>query len=178
MNRLILDLCAGTGSASEPYKRHGYEVRRIDLPEDVRLVELPDEPVHGIIAAPPCTHLAGSGARWWNEKGEGALLDALSIADACVRLATFCRPKWWVLENPIGRLSRFYGPPRYYFDPFYFGDPYPKRTALWGEFNIPRMNPVVPTDNRIHTMSPGPDRAKNRSITPEGFARLFCEANP
>ena len=53
--RLILDLCGGTGAWSKPYREAGYTVRSVDLPEDVRLVEQPKEPVHGILAAPPCT---------------------------------------------------------------------------------------------------------------------------
>ena len=70
-NKIILDLCGGTGAWSAPYKEAGYDVRNITLPEyDVRNYKIPDEPIYGILAAPPCTHLAGSGARWWNEKGQ------------------------------------------------------------------------------------------------------------
>ena len=54
--KLILDLCGGTGSWSKPYAEAGYHVRIIDLPEDVRLLEPPRAPVHGILAAPPCTY--------------------------------------------------------------------------------------------------------------------------
>ena len=61
--KLILDLCGGTGSWSKPYKDAGYDVRVVTLPEhDVRLYQ-PPQGVYGILAAPPCTHLAGSGAR-------------------------------------------------------------------------------------------------------------------
>jgi hypothetical protein len=46
--------------------------------------------------------------------------------------------KFWVLENPwYGRLKWFLGKPNYIFDPWEFGDPYKKRTALWGYFNEP-----------------------------------------
>jgi site-specific DNA-cytosine methylase len=119
-DRIILDLCGGTGSWSQPYREAGYDVRIVDSlvnGQDVRLFELPEFPVHGILAAPPCTHLAASGARWWAEKGEDKLFEALSIADACLRLVWACKPVWWALENPVGRLSRFYGQPKMYFDP-------------------------------------------------------------
>ena len=61
MSKIILDLCGGTGSWSHPYKDAGYDVRVITLPEDIRFSK-PCKNVHGILAAPPCCHLAGSGA--------------------------------------------------------------------------------------------------------------------
>lgn len=181
-DRIILDLCSGSGAWSEPYRKaKGYDVWDVELEKgrDVRTLEYCRESIHGILAAPPCTHLSGSGARWWEEKGEKALLEALSIVDACLRVVVVHRPKWWALENPVGRLTRYLGPPRMYFDPWWFGDGWTKKTALWGEFNIPRLNPVQPEPkNPIHHMPPSPERSKLRSITPASFARAFFEANP
>lgn len=120
----MLDLCGGTGSWSAPYVAAGYDVVLIDpagdeLPgvetirADVRTWELPRawRPA-GVLAAPPCTDLAGSGARWWAAKGPDALLTALAIADACVRLAVLSRAEWWALgsRRPSGpRSSRSTG---------------------------------------------------------------------
>lgn len=183
--KIILDLCGGTGAWSRPYAEAGYDVRIVDIinGQDVRLFEFLDEPVHGILAAPPCTHLAASGARWWKEKGERALLEALSVVDACLRIVVACRPKWWALENPVGRLSRFLGPPRLIFQPYEYGDPWAKKTCVWGDFNIPKKRPVEPHPDpkireRIWRMPPAPERSLLRSITPPGFARAFMEANP
>lgn len=181
MNKpIILDLCAGTGAWSQPYVDAGYDVRRITLPDqDVRLLKAPAERIHGILAAPPCTHFASSGARWFKEKGEQALLEGLAVVDACLRIILTANPEWWCLENPIGRLVRYLGKPKFYFNPCDYGDPYTKRTCLWGEFNIPKKKSVIPEQkNRIHFMPPSPDRAKLRSITPPGFAKAFFEANP
>lgn len=179
--RKIFDLCAGTGAWSQPYADAGYDVWRITLPTaDVRLVNYDAlKNVHGILAAPPCTHLSGSGARWWKEKGEKALLDGLSVVDACLRVIMLAKPKFWALENPVGRLVNYLGPPKMYFDPCDYGDPWTKRTALWGEFNEPERSPIEPEPrSRIWTMPPGPKRSKLRSITPPEFARAFFEANP
>ena len=199
-NKIILDLCGGTGTWSEPYSKTGYDVRLIDIENgrDVRKFGFLDEPIYGVLAAPPCTHLAGSGARWWKEKGEGALLEALSVVDACLRIVAVHKPKWWALENPVGRLTRYLGPPRMYFDPWWFGDCWTKKTALWGEFNVPHLKPVEPIKdipkglhcqdiayskllthgkNPIWYMPPSSERSKLRSITPHGFARAFFEAN-
>lgn len=190
MSRIILDLCGGTGSWSKPYADAGYDVRVIDFQEwlggnestgDVRLMEfLQGRSVHGILAAPPCTHLARSGAIWWAKKGPAALLEGLAVADACCRIALLHRPKWWALENPEGRIRRFYGPPRHTFNPCDYGDPWTKKTLLWGDFAIPAKQPVASDVivNWVETFSPGPNRARLRSATPPGFAQAFFEANP
>ena len=177
-NKIILDLCGGTGAWSKPYKDAGYDVRLITLPDnDVRNYQ-PPENVYGILAAPPCTHLSGSGARWWKQKGDGALLEALSIADACLRIVAICNPFWWALENPVGRLRRYYGDPTLLFNPCDYGDPYTKKTLVWGNFNLPKKMPVEPTEgSKIHLYPPSDDRARLRSITPQGFAKAFFEAN-
>ena len=179
-NHVILDLCGGTGAWSRPYSEAGYDVRIIDMEngQDVRKLEHIGDSVCGILAAPPCSHLAVSGARWWGEKGEAALLEALSVVDACLRIVVVAKPKWWALENPVGRLSRYLGPPKLTFQPCEYGDPWTKRTCLWGEFNIPKKDPVEPTEGgKIWRMPPSPDRPKLRSITPPSFARAFFEVN-
>ncbi len=178
MSKIILDLCGGTGAWSKPYSDAGYDVRLVTLPDDVRLYQPPSS-VHGILAAPPCTHLAGSGARWWAEKGVGALLDGLSIVDACLRIVTVCEPVWWCLENPVGRLVHYIGKPVMYFHPYEYGDFYQKKTCLWGKFNKPAQDLVLPLEGqKIWRMAPSPDRAAKRSITPSGFANVFFRANP
>ena len=183
IGRVILDLCGGSGAWSEPYRLNGYDVRIIDWPNDVRLLHLPNYPIYGILAAPPCTHLAGSGARWWDTKGEGCLLDALSIVDACLRIVLIKDPIFWALENPVGRLSKFLGKPKMYFNPCDYGDGYTKKTALWGKFNKPESI-YKPTFgdlswkiSKIHLMPPSEDRPALRSVTPQGFAWAFYEAN-
>lgn len=194
--KIIVDLCGGTGSWSAPYQEDGgYDVRIIDPQEwldgdtgtgDVRLYEIYDpkkrkfrDDIYGILAAPPCTDFSVSGARWFKRKGEARLLNALSIADACLRICVLAKPRaFWAAENPIGRLVRYWGPPRLYFQPCDYGDPYTKKTGLWGEFNEPVKTPVEPTEgSKMHRMGPSPERALLRSTTPPGFARQFFLAN-
>jgi hypothetical protein len=177
--KIILDLCGGTGAWSNPYADNGYDVRLITMPIiDVRLWQYRMKDVYGILAAPPCTHLAGSGARWWDAKGEEALLEALSVVDACLRAVVLYEPVFWCLENPVGRLVDYLGKPKMYFNPCDYGDPWTKKTCLWGKFNEPKKTPVEPEGkNPIHHCSPGPNRQKIRSKTPPGFAKAFYEAN-
>jgi len=177
MSKIILDLCGGTGAWSTPYREAGYDVRLITLPEnDIRLFFPPKE-VYGVLAAPPCCHLAGSGARWWKEKGTQALLEGLSVVDACLRVIMISQPIFWALENPVGRLVHYLGKPTLYFHPFHYGDPYTKKTCLWGNFNIPKQNIVEPTEgSKIHIRLFGWQK-EERSITPPSFAKAFFEAN-
>ena len=180
---LILDLCSGTGAWSRPYKDNGFKVLRIDVKNgiDVRLFKKVPY-VYGVLCAPPCTHLSASGARWWDEKGEVALIEALSIVDACLRIVLIHKPKFWCLENPVGRLSNYLGKPAYTFHPNdyarYSDDPitneYSKRTCLWGKFNIPPMKRgLMRNKNYINYISPSKNRSEQRSITPNGFANAF-----
>jgi len=192
-SKIIYDLCCGTKAWSKPYEEAGYDVRPIDIENgyDVRLLKKPEEAVYGILAAPPCTHLCLGGARYWMEKGDIALLEALAVVDACLRFIMATKPKFWALENPTGRLVHYLGPPRMYFNPCDYGNPYTKKTALWGEFNPPgKWNPIAPVKktpgqhsmdvwNRKHKgISFGKkERSRIRSITPSGFAQAFFEAN-
>jgi hypothetical protein len=175
---LILDLCGGTGAWSKPYREAGYQVETISLPRDVRLEKrVLSQVVHGILAAPPCNHFSMSGARWWAGKGDAALLEGLSIVDACLRAVMVYKPAWWALENPIGRLIDYLGQPVMTFQPCDFGDPYTKQTCLWGSFRYPIMSPVAPTEgSKMHRMSS--TQKEERAVTPAGFARAFFEANP
>ena len=188
MNMLILDLCSGTGSWSKPYKDHGYAVIKVDITkgEDIRLFEAKYPNVYGILAAPPCTHLSGSGSRWWKQKGKEKLLEALSIVDACMRIIMVHNPRFWCIENPVGRLTTYLGKPKHTFHPNdyagYAENPitneYQKLTCLWGEFNIPRKKRgQMRKKTFIHTMGPSPDRAKERSRMSDGFAKAFFMFN-
>lgn len=185
MTPIILDLCGGTGSWSLPYREAGYDVRIVTLPEqDVRLMALPSEPIHGILAAPPCTYFCRMRMCRGRPTDE-QFRDGFSVLDACLRIVVACRPKWWVLENPEGYLRQWLGDPVLKFDPCDFGDPWTKRTWLWGQFVTPatnRVEPVVPwIDSR--TGHPKARRgvartAEERAQTPPGFAQAFFEANP
>jgi hypothetical protein len=176
----VLSLCDYTGEWSRPYREAGYDVRQVDLKHgggDVRLFKALNHPVRGILAAPPCDHFAASGARWWEGKGEQAVLDGLAIVDACMRVVLTHNPIWWVLENPVGRLKDYLGEPRMSFDPADYGDPYTKKTLLWGVFKEPLMCPVEPVEgSKIHRMSSS--WKTQRSATPSGFAEAFFKANP
>lgn len=138
MSRIILDLCGGTGSWSEPYRRAGYDVRLVTLPEkDVRDY-YPPVGVRGVLAAPPCTEFAVSGARWWASKPKVLLDEALSVVWACLQIIQIANPQWWALENPVSRLPRFIGPYRYTFQPWQYGDPWLKRSCVWGTARRPK----------------------------------------
>jgi len=195
--KVILSLCDHSGNWLMPYREEGYDVRQIDLKhgQDVRLMMIPKEKIYGILAAPPCTEFSSSGARWWESKGEPALLSGLSIFDACCRLVLFCDPVFWAFENPAGRLKHYIGEPAFLFNPCDYGshgEAYTKKTCLWGKFNAPKpKGQLKPTTGRtghhsideflIHeqgkNLSSFEKRNQARSVTPLGFSFAFFEAN-
>lgn len=189
MTKTILSLCDHSGVWSKPYVDSGYEVIKVDIKAgvDVRLFEYPGS-VHGIIAQPPCTHFAGSGARWWEGKGDAAIIEGLAVVDACLRFVAVCSPDWWVLENPVGRLKNWIGPWSHTYQPWEYAlcsdtpdtEAYTKRTCLWGNFTMPdkQAHPDgAVLGSKMHLLPPGPERAALRSLTPQGFARAFFEVN-
>jgi len=188
-DKLILSLCDFSGAWSKPYFDAGYDVRRVDIltGQDVRLLTIPEKPIYGVLAAPPCTDFSASGACWWKKKGEKALVESLSIVDACLRFSILA-DAFWVLENPVGRLGRYLGKPVWRFNPCDYGDPYTKKTCLWGKFNIPEFNkvPAPKVTEGHHSIDHflknkgeklGRNRSMLRSITPAGFAEAFFKAN-
>lgn len=139
-------------------------------------------PVHGVLAAPPCTHFSGSGAWKWEEKDHGGKTnEALATVMACLRLIARWKPQWWALENPVGRLRRLVpslGNPTLIFHPCDYGDPFTKKTLVWGNFQIPEKKPVRPIGSKAYELFPSEDRAILRSATPLGFAEAFFKSNP
>ena len=186
--KIILDLCGGTGSWSQPYKDAGYDVHLVTLPDnDVRLFE-PIDNVYGILAAPPCTEFSFAKHFHGNGNYSHNFLQGLETVSACLRIVTACRPKFWALENPKGYLQKWLGRPRFTFEPFYYGDSYQKQTCLWGEFNVPQPVTVAKPEEMVkfsmlksHEIHPEfygvYDRQTRRAITPKGFAQAFFEAN-
>lgn len=167
--RVILDLCAGSGAWSAPYKRAGYRVVRVTLPQkDVRTFVAKGLRVWGIVAAPPCTEfsLVRNGSKKPRDFAGG-----MECVNAVLRIVQQTRPQWWALENPVGMLSQWLGTPRDVFDPCDFGDPWTKRTALWGSFALPSRGPFVrPIAGKTSLVR----AAAERAVTPAGLrARLF-----
>ena len=120
-----------------------------------------------MIAHPPCTHLAVSGARWFKDKQQeqsDALDFVRRLLDAPIlRIA---------LENPISIISSRIRKPDQIIQPWQFGHGETKATCLWLK-NLPKLMPtniVEGREARVHKMSPGPDRWKERSRTYQGIA--------
>jgi len=185
----VLSLFDRTGAWACPYRDRGDAVTCLDITrgEDVRLAKYMTDPPDVVLAAPPCTHFSGSGARWWEAKGVNAVTEGLALVDAVMRIVLVHQPAVWAIENPVGRLSQWIGPPSFIFDPSEFAgwadDPaseaYTKRTCLWGRFDIPEKKPVPPILGSImHKLPPSDDRGALRSVTPQGFARAFAASNP
>ena len=92
-----------------------------------------------------------------------------------------------MIENPVGKFSDHMGKPDHRFNPCDYGgylepegDAYTKKTCLWtgNGFRMPEPRPVEPLEgSKMHLMTPGPEREKQRSATPMGFAEAVYQAN-
>lgn len=209
-HKTILSLFDKSGVWSKPYKDAGYTVIQVDIQNrnSIDVFELMDDVmkqvvegkseginvnVYGILAAPPCTDFAGSGARWWKGKEKqpanydnkhtfefkNTLEHSVAMVYCIEEIVAQLNPVFWVIENPVGRLGKLVpeiGKP-WYFQPSDFGDPYTKKTGLWGKFNIPQKAPVLPLFSSIIQSKMGSKDKDKRSKTPAGFAKAFFKAN-
>lgn len=170
---------------------------------------------YGLLSAPPCTDFAVSGAKHFAKKDASKeraghkdiadnTVDLHVILVECVLLLieqveqlTGHRFKFWAMENPVGRIERLCPSIKQYrkmlFNPCDYGDPYTKKTILWGEFNTDLVrNPVTPVfveyvgkSGKVSRFAPqfGKTGGKSektkaiRSATPMGFAKAFFNAN-
>jgi hypothetical protein len=202
--KTILHLCADIGSDSRHYQLDpAYEVIKIGKNIGVENYHA-DRPIHGIIANPVCTEFSVAKGH-----GKGNHKAGMVLVTECLRIINQAQPVWWVLENPAtGTLGLVWKKPRYTYEPWQYGDPWTKKTGLWGKFTMPK--PLYTAWEQV-PKNPGlyirPGRKKPglaflhksamthvpawhwaldmvktdmdfRSMCPDGFARAFKEANP
>ena len=180
----VLVACEFSGAVREAFRRRGHSAYSCDIlpAEDgseyhiqgdvACLLSDPHEKWDLMIAHPPCTHLAVSGARWFKEKAreQAEALDFVRmLMDAPIpRIA---------IENPISVISSKIRKPDQIIQPWQFGHGETKATCLW----LKNLPPLVPTnivtgrEARVHRMPPGPDRWKERSRTFTGIAEAMAD---
>ena len=176
----VLVACEFSGIVREEFKKLGHDAWSCDF-EDT---EIPGQHIKGdvlsvlnngwdlMIAHPPCTYLAVSGARWFKDRMEPqhkALEFVKMLMDAPI-------PKI-AIENPISVISSKIRKPEQIIQPWQFGHPETKATCLWLK-NLPLLNPtniVSGRENRIHKMPPSVNRGKERSRTYKGIAEAIAE---
>lgn len=195
--RVVLSLFDTSGEWSAPWHEAGYEVHRFDIQDGVDINDFSVEyltdtlglsDVYAIIAAPPCTDFSSSGAHAWQKKdADGRTAASIRLVEQTLNTVELFKPAVWAMENPTGRLGSVrkdgaglmgLPKPRMTFQPNNFGDPYTKRTLLWGDFetNLP-LAPVEATEGSKVTEKLSSSDKYGRSLTPEGFAYAFFMAN-
>jgi site-specific DNA-cytosine methylase len=125
-----------------------------------------------LIAHPPCTDLAASGAWKFAEKG-----DRPTLALEFVKELMAAPIPRIAIENPIGLLSTNLRKPDQIVQPWWFGHREVKATCLWLK-GLPKLratNPVIAFESKIYAMTESPTRAKDRSRTYEGVALAMAE---
>lgn len=181
----VLVACEYSGRVRQAFRDLGHEAWSCDLlpaedgsefhlQKDVGLVT-DGVHVHGagfrcwdlMIAHPPCTHLAVSGSRWFKDKAkeQSEALDFVRLLMAAP-IPRIC------IENPISVISSRIRKPDQIIQPWQFGHGETKATCLWLK-GLPKLTPTNIVDGRearVHRMSPGPNRWKERSRTYQGIA--------
>lgn len=170
----ILIACEFSGIVRDAFIKHGHNAVSCDLlPTEKPGPHIQDDVLKHLsgwdmmIAHPPCTHLAVSGARWFKDKvkeQEEALAFVQALLDAPIN--KIC------LENPISIISTKIRRPTQIIQPWQFGHGEVKATCLW----LKDLSPLIPTDivdgriPRVHHIPPSEDRWKERSRTLLGIA--------
>lgn len=137
MTKVILHLCADTGSDTKPWRDAGYEVILVGKNIGVENYH-PPKNVYGIIANPVCTEFSTARSDGKARNPE----EGMKLVRECQRIIEEASAggglKFWVIENPArGVLRKYLGEPVYQYEPWWYGSPWTKQTALWGKFNIP-----------------------------------------
>lgn len=176
----VLVACEYSGRVRDAFIKRGHEAISCDLLP----TEVPGPHYEGdvkdilydgwdlMIAHPPCTHLAVSGARWFKDK-QKEQQEALEF----VQLLLNAPIPRIALENPVSIISSRIRKPTQTIQPWQFGHGEVKRTCLW----LKNLPPLVPTnivegrEAKVHMMPPGPDRWKERSRTYLGIAEAMAE---
>lgn len=171
----VLIACEFSGIVREAFIARGHNAVSCDLlPTEIPgphiqgdVIPILDQGWDLMIAHPPCTHLAVSGARWFKEKTqeqEEALEFVRKLLEAPIQKIA--------LENPVSIISSRVRKPDQIIQPWQFGHGETKKTCLWLK-NLPNLIPsniVSGRDDRIHKMAPSKERWKERSRTYTGIA--------
>ena len=189
----VLVACEFSGTVRDAFTARGHHAMSCDLlpsetpglhhQGDVRdVLDGGETPWDLLIAHPPCTDLAVSGARHFAAKrADGRQQAALDF----VRLLLDAPVPRIAVENPVSIISSHIRPATQYVQPWMFGHPETKKTGLW----LVNLPPLVPTDDveqqmlqlppaerhRVHRMPPGPDRWRERSRTFPGLAAAMAD---
>lgn len=176
----VLIACEYSGVVRDAFLRLGHDALSCDLlpsespgphyQGDVR--DILGDGWDLMIAHPPCTHLAVSGARWFAQK-QREQLEALDF----VRLLLDAPIERIALENPVSIISSRIRKPDQIIQPWQFGHGETKATCLWLK-NLPRLAPtnvVEGREPRVHRLPPSPDRWKLRSTTYKGIAEAMAQ---
>lgn len=182
MNRKlrVLVACEYSGAVRDAFLKAGHDAMSCDLlptevvgphyQGDVR--DVLQDGWDLMIAHPPCTHLAVSGARWFRDK-QAEQAEALEF----VRMLLNAPIPRIALENPVSIISSKIRKPDQIIQPWMFGHGETKATCLWLK-GLPKLTPtevVEGREARIHKMPPSPDRWKERSRTYAGIADAMAQ---
>ncbi len=174
----VLVACEFSGIVRNAFAKKGHDAWSCDLLETEisgnhiigNVLDVIDRGWDLMVAHPPCTYLAVSGARWFKSR-QKEQKEALDFVEALMNapIEKIC------IENPISVISSQIRKPDQIVQPWMFGHGETKATCLWLK-NLPKLEStrvVNGREARIHLEPPSPDRWKNRSRTLKGIAQAM-----
>lgn len=177
----VLIACEFSGTVRRAMRERGHDAWSCDLlpSEDssefhiqVDVCRILQDGWDLMVAHPPCTHLAVSGARWFKDKQVEQ-----SMALDFVRMLMNADIERIAIENPVSIISSKIRKSDQIIHPWQFGHGETKATCLWLK-NLPKLVPtdvVAGRENRVWRMPPSEDRWKERSRTFPGIAQAMAE---
>lgn len=189
----VLIACEFSGIVREAFRKVGHNAWSVDLlPTEIPGQHIQEDVIQYLgrtsgwdlmVAFPPCTYLANSGARWLYVNGRGTVpdrvrWDAMSIAAQMFLTLLNAPIERIAIENPPMHKAARALIPRYneIINPWQFGHGETKRTAIWRR-GLSALVPTKVVDGRtprVHFAQPGPDRWKERSRTLPGIAEAMA----
>lgn len=176
----VLIACEFSGIIRNEFSKRGFDAWSCDLlPSESEGNHILDNVLNHLddnwdlmIAHPPCTHLATSGARWFGQK-KNLQKEALEFVRTLMRADI----KHIAIENPMSIIVTHLRKPDQIIQPYEFGHGEMKTTCLWLK-NLPKLRSTKIVEGREQKCWKSPDsknRWKRRSLTYVGIAEAMAD---
>lgn len=194
----IVSLFDRSGEVVKSFYELGYDVLTIDikpakhnfpsLQADIKNIN--PIPSDVVFAFPPCTHLSRAGAQFWKakyKKNPKIFIDSFKLVQ--ISKIWCMSSKYWLIENPVGKINQFWRYPNWAFHPYEYAgylpkkdqykEAYTKKTCIWSNFFKPKTKPIEPIYTNFFKSSfsraQSAQAKYDRSKTPKGFSKAIFE---
>jgi site-specific DNA-cytosine methylase len=152
----VIDLCSGLGGASQAFVDEGHEVITVDIEKKFRptiQADVQHIPIRSdlkpdlVIFSPPCQCFSVLSIRYhWQKDGtpNPETVKAIGLVKKGLKEIERIKPRYWIMENPMGMLRKVIGKPPNTIRMSDYGAPWKKMTDLWGNVPLPMLMAMRP----------------------------------